>query len=122
MRKQLTFQDYGPDSRSWATVVTQTGVTASVLGSGHIKGGAKKVHPSMAHRLISGELLVSTPHQAGGSFSERRIGGIYPTVKAKARWQTLHQQLINDPRQPVEGDGEVVWQAILSAYGVSEEG
>lgn len=111
-----SFAKYAAAARSMLTLVLDTGVTVSVLGEGAFKGGSKKLYPAMALRIISGDILVATPHSQG-TFSERRIGGIYPSLKAKTKWMTLGQQIARDPRITEEGDRQLIVDAINAYYG-----
>jgi hypothetical protein len=101
------------------TLVAQTGFTFTPNTNGTLLGGVAPLSKRMVDRILTGEVLVSTPHQAGGSYSERGAGGIYPTVKASAKWQTLEQQLLTDPRGKA-GEGAALFAAITAQYGVQK--
>src|SRR5678816_2770053 len=108
------FSQYKSDSRSMFTFVTASGITFSVLGGGALFGGASKLSKRTVERIRSGALLVSTPHRAGGAFSERGAGGVYPTVKASAKWLTLDAWIDRDPRATAEDKAQA--KAAIAAF------
>ena len=112
------FSQYAPTSRSMFTLVTASGITFSVTGDGTLLGGVKPLSKRIVDRIISGDLLVTTPHRAGGAFSERGAGGVYPAINAKAKMWTLADALWRDPRGTIE-DGKAAYAAVLARYNVA---
>lgn len=100
------------------TLVTQTGVTFTPMTDGVIMGGTSAMSKRIVERLLDGKLMVTTPHQAGGAYSERGAGGIYPSVKASAKFRTLFEQIEKDPRGTPEQKAETI-AAIKARYGVN---
>lgn len=109
------FSQYQSDSRSMFTYVTASGVTFSVLGDGTLFGGASAFSRRVVARIRAGKLLVSTPHRAGGAFSERAAGGVYSSVKASAKWLTLEEWIARDPRATDEDRAQAL-AAIEARY------
>jgi hypothetical protein len=98
------------------TLVTNTGITLTANDTGVLLGGVAPLSKRLVENILSGKVLVTTPHQAGGAYMERGAGGIYPTVKASAKFKTLEAQLLSDPRGAA-GEGAALYKVICATYG-----
>jgi len=102
--------------RSPFTDVTESGITFTPCDCGVLMGGVAPLGKRIVARILSGDLLVTTPHRAGGAYRERAAGGVYATINPKARLLTIDAQMDIDPRAETSLQGRQMMATIRAAY------